>query len=219
MHMRHDHQVVYCPPSDRNCFCEIKSTGVWSESEAFLCLALLPSECDFKSLSIKALCETYVWIARVLFPTRMRARALKVLLTFGSCEPDDVRKDPRLAAHALLGQLCLMFRKVYKVDLVTRSTERSNYYLKLWSLCSPLVSWTLECNYVSPMASSPPQYLLPECVPGSGLSYFSREWRRPCERSTYLGLREDRVKFCRITSSDIMFCCQMMNVPFVLAGD
>lgn len=223
VHMRFGHQIAYCPPSAKNCECATFSSGAWTEQEATMCLSLLPRDCDLKtlrSLPIKVLCETYVWIARVLFPTRMRARALKVLLSFGFNEPENVRVNPRLTAHALLGQLCLVYRKVYKVDLVTRRTERSDYYLKMWSLCSSVVSWTVENEYVSAPAASPAKYLLAPCVPGSGLSFFSTEWRRPCTRPEYKGLREDRVKFCKITSEDFQYCYQMMNVPSIIcSGD
>jgi len=124
----------------------VKSQGVWSKEEAWTLFAMLPCGgpkdlFDSETPDIRVLCETYVYLALVLFPARMRARALKILLTHVPPESEGTKDSIDTTMTSMLARLCAAHRKVYHVDLVKHNTDRSNYYLSMWSSVCPMFHW------------------------------------------------------------------------------
>lgn len=220
MHARSDFQVNSCSAFGEEESRPFSTEGVWSTQEGVKIAALLPINLLSSTLSYERICEGYVYLARLLFPTRMRCRALKALLTHGPMEPEAVRSDPKLAAESLVAKLCSINRKVYKIDMVTHQTARTDYYMNMWCMFCPMFSWTTKHTYTTPRRLFIPSFA-PLELPGSALNFFYRPRRRPRRLDnggpdvTYFS--QARLIIYALDDYDLSCAAGDMRVPYVLA--
>lgn len=105
----------------------ITTEGVWSDKEAALASVLIPLV-GFGSKPISKLDNAesllaYIYIANVLFPRAIRAKCLKVLLTYNPEIPEGCNYK-----FLLLTKLTAICRKRFG-----RDATRLGYYINLWS--------------------------------------------------------------------------------------